>query len=87
MTADAFMIFQLGQISGRAPERVLEVYRNSRSKGWGNMAKRLGIKPGSAEFNALKNGNLYFNGKPAERHHDNDDKRGHNKGRGRGHNK
>ena len=59
--ADAFMVFQLGQMTGRAPERVMEVY--SPGKGWGVIAKELGIKPGSAEFHALKNGDLSFTGK------------------------
>jgi hypothetical protein len=59
--ADAFMVFQLGQMTGRAPERVMEVY--SPGKGWGVIAQELGIKPGSADFHALKNGDLAFTGK------------------------
>jgi hypothetical protein len=77
--ADAFMVFQLAEMSGRAPERVMEVY--SSKKGWGAMAQELGIKPGSADFHALKNGDLSFTGKSS----------GHNgsagpgKGKGKGH--
>ena len=77
--ADAFMVFQLGQMTGRAPERVMEVYGPNKSKGWGAIAKELGIKPGSADFHALKNGDLSFTGKAS----------GHNgpsgKGKGKGH--
>lgn len=33
---------------------VLDVYEQDRGQGWGVIAQRLGIKPGSAEFHALK---------------------------------
>ena len=82
--ADAFMVFQLGQFSGKQPERVMDVYRSRKGKGWGVIAKELGIKPGSAEFHALKNGDLHFVGTPAPA---DDSPRGKGKGRGRGHNK
>jgi hypothetical protein len=62
--ADAFMVFQVGQFCHRSSDDVLGVYRSHKGKGWGVMAKQLGIKPGSAEFHALKNGELYFTGKP-----------------------
>jgi len=83
--ADAFMIFQLGQMSGKQPERVLEVYGSNRKKGWGVIAKQLGIKPGSAEFHALKNGNLYFTGSSSEQV--DSPGKGKGKGHGKGHNK
>lgn len=51
---DAFMAFQISNISRRPIEEVITVYKKSKSKGWGAMAKELGIKPGSAEFHALK---------------------------------
>lgn len=54
--ADAYMVFRLGEISHHPPERVLDVYRESKGKGWGAMAKELGIKPGSKAFHALKRG-------------------------------
>ena len=83
--ADAFMVFQLGQMARTQPERVLEVYTPNKKKGWGAIAKELGIKPGSAEFHALKSGNLSFTGKPSG----NDDTpgKGKGKGKGKGHNK
>lgn len=83
--ADAFMVFQLGQFSGRQPERVLDVYSRSKGKGWGVIAKELGIKPGSSEFHALKRGNLHFTGAPTAS--DNSSGKGKSKGRGKGHNK
>jgi hypothetical protein len=73
--ADAFMIFQLGQMAHRPPETVLHTYQNHRGKGWGVIAKELGIKPGSREFHALKNGDLHFGEAPGD---------GHGKGKGKG---
>ena len=75
--ADAFMIFQLGQMTQQPPERVVEVYKAQKGKGWGVMAKQLGIKPGSAEFHALKNGNFHLGGKS-------DEGSGKEKGKGKG---
>ncbi len=63
--ADAFMVFQLGQMAHRPPETVVQTYQIHKGKGWGVIAKELGIKPGSAEFHALKSGNLQFTGEPS----------------------
>ena len=62
--ADAFMVFQLGQMTRQSPEKIMEVYRAKKGKGWGVMAKELGIKPGSPEFHALKNGDFQLGAKP-----------------------
>ena len=83
--ADAFMVFQLGQMSGKQPEKVMEVYGPGKGKGWGAIAKELGIKPGSAAFHRLKNGDLSFSGKPAG--DDDTPGKGKGKGHGKGHNK
>lgn len=77
--ADAFMVFQLGQMGHCPPERVMEVYKTRRGQGWGVIAKELGIKPGSAEFHALKRGDLRFDGRSQE-----EDKPGKGKGKGHG---
>ena len=53
---DAYMIFRLGEMSRHPTDFVLQQYRTGKGKGWGALAKSLGIKPGSAEFHALKNG-------------------------------
>jgi hypothetical protein len=58
--ADAFMVFQLGQMAHRPPETVVQTYQAHKGKGWGVIAKELGIKPGSREFHALKNGDLVY---------------------------
>ena len=57
---DAFMCIQLGLMTGKRPETVVETYRKSKGKGWGNIAKKLGIKPGSADFHTLKRGDFGF---------------------------
>jgi len=54
--ADAYMVLRLSELSGRSHEDVLRYYQANKHKGWGAMAKDLGIKPGSSEFKALKAG-------------------------------
>ncbi len=58
--ADAFMVFQIGQMAHRDADSVLRVYGSHRGRGWGVIAQEMGIKPGSAEFKALKRGDLHF---------------------------
>ncbi|HVO65873.1 MAG TPA: hypothetical protein VMT12_05245 [Syntrophales bacterium] len=79
--ADAFMVFQLGQFAHKPPERVVQVYQANRGKGWGVIAKSLGIKPGSPEFHALKRGDFVLSGEPGE-----SPGKGKGKGKGKGHN-
>lgn len=63
--ADAFMCFQIGRMTGKAPRSVAEIYNHNRRKGgWGAMAHELGIKPGTAEFHALKRGDFALTGRP-----------------------
>jgi len=61
--ADAYMALRLGEMSRQPVEKVMTEYNKNKGKGWGVMAKNLGIKPGSAEFNALKK-NHDLDGKP-----------------------
>lgn len=51
---DAYMAAKVSRLSNRSVEDVADAYRKNRGKGWGAIAKKLGIKPGSAEFHALK---------------------------------
>ena len=53
---DAYMVLRLGEMSNRPADYVIRQYRSDKGKGWGALAKSLGIKPGSEEFHALKNG-------------------------------
>jgi hypothetical protein len=64
----------------RPPETVVQTYQTHKGKGWGVIAKELGIKPGSREFHALKNGDLTFGETPG-------DGPGKGKGKGKGHSK
>jgi hypothetical protein len=54
--ADAYMVFRLGEMSHQPTDYVIKQYRSGKGKGWGVLAKSLGIKPGSKEFHALKRG-------------------------------
>ena len=54
--SDAYLMLRLGEMSGRPVDYVFEKYRHNKGKGWGSLAKSLGIKPGSKEFHALKRG-------------------------------
>lgn len=60
---DAYMCFRVGQVASRPVEVVMKEYQTHKGKGWGVIAKKLGIKPGSKEFHALKKGD--FNGDDA----------------------
>ncbi|MFH1123247.1 MAG: hypothetical protein V1758_06245 [Pseudomonadota bacterium] len=54
--ADAYIALRLGEISKQPTDRIIKEYKSGKGSGWGVMAKNLGIKPGSKEFHALKNG-------------------------------
>jgi len=51
---DIYMCLELSRITKKTVDQVVEVYKTNKTKGWGVMAKELGIKPGSPEFHALK---------------------------------
>jgi hypothetical protein len=55
---DAYMCFRVGQVASKPVEVVTREYLANRGKGWGVIAKNLGIKPGSKEFHELKKGNF-----------------------------
>lgn len=54
--ADAYVALRLGEMSGKPINYVTEQYKEGKGRGWGALAKSLGIKPGSKEFHALKRG-------------------------------
>jgi len=58
--ADAFMCLQLSKMTGIQTEKVVQTYKSNNGKGWGVIAKELGIKPGSDDFHALKRGDFVF---------------------------
>ncbi len=59
--SDAYMLLRLGEMSNQPIDYVIEKYKVKKGKGWGVLAKSLGIKPGSKDFHALKESqNLYY---------------------------
>ena len=91
--ADAFMCLQLSLMSNKPLEKVLWTYKTMGKKGWGAMAKELGVKPGSAEFHALKSGAFSLAGIPGEKTKGNgknkvkEKNKNKEKSKGKGHNK
>jgi hypothetical protein len=51
---DVYMTAKVSKISNRSIEDVENAYKENKGKGWGAIAKNLGIKPGSKEFHELK---------------------------------
>jgi len=56
--SDVYMTLRIGELSRRPVDQVVAEYKRAKGQGWGAIAKNLGIKPGSAEFHALKEGRL-----------------------------
>ena len=54
--SDIYMALEVSKTSGKPMGDVITSYRKNKDKGWGNIAKGLGVKPGSKEFKALKKG-------------------------------
>lgn len=52
--AEAYFSLELSQIANKPLDEVMSAYKSNKDKGWGFIAKQLGIKPGSPEFHALK---------------------------------
>ncbi len=80
--AEIYMALEIGKLSKRPVDDVLVVYQQHKSKGWGFIAKQMGIKPGSAEFHALKNGARAQGSSPSQPHGNKDNKK-KNKGKGK----
>ena len=56
------MVLRMGEMSGYSTDYALNKYKANQGKGWGNVAKSMGIKPGSSEFHALKQGQDLYDG-------------------------
>lgn len=52
---DIYMAVRLSLLSGKPLDFVVNQFKANRGEGWGVMAKKLGIKPGSSAFHELKN--------------------------------
>lgn len=53
---DVYFACALAKLVGRPCRYVVEIWERDHAQGWGAVAKRLGVKPGSAEFHRLKRG-------------------------------
>lgn len=53
---DIYFACAIAEIIGRPCRFVVDEWERSHGQGWGEVAKRLGIKPGSPEFHRLKRG-------------------------------
>ena len=77
---DAYMVLRLGEMSSHPTDYVIKQYRSDKGKGWGVLAKGLGIKPGSAEFHALKDGHDLY----SDKDRGGNNQIGESKGKGKG---
>lgn len=53
---DIYYACAIAQIIGRPCRHVVDEWERDHAQGWGNVAKQMGIKPGSSEFHRLKRG-------------------------------
>ena len=51
---EVYLTLEISKISKKSSIDVATCYKSNKSKGWGYIAKEMGIKPGSAEFHELK---------------------------------
>ena len=51
---DVYYACALAHALGRPCREIADIYQRDHAQGWGVIAQRLGIKPGSAQFHALK---------------------------------
>jgi hypothetical protein len=81
---DAYMVLRLGEMSSKPAEYVIEQYKSKKHQGWGALAKSLGIKPGSAEFHALKQGGDLDKAGSRHKNTVQEKEQGHGKGKNKG---
>jgi hypothetical protein len=77
--AEIILAKDIADIVKKPIDEVVSVYKVNKDKGWGYIAKQMGIKPGSPEFHALKGKTKNKGGKAK-----NKDKGGKGKGKGNG---
>jgi len=57
--ADLYLSLEMAKIVKKEPVEVMKVYSENKNEGWGVIAKKMGIKPGSREFKGLKKKTQY----------------------------
>ena len=84
LPGDVYMAAQVATVIGKPVTEVSVAYNKNKGKGWGQIAKEMGIKPGSPEFHKLKK-SMKSNGKgPGEEKQKGGEEEGHGKGNGKG---
>lgn len=53
---DVYYACALAQVVGQPCRNVVQAWERDHAQGWGVIARRMGVKPGSAEFHRLKRG-------------------------------
>ena len=79
--AEAYMILRCGEMSEKSTPDVVKKYESKKNKGWRVLAKSLGIKPGSKEFQDLKHDDDLYSDKGKSEAKSKD--KGKNKGKGK----
>lgn len=54
LPGEILIAVKIASIANQPIDNVVDSYNKNKDKGWGVIAKEMGIKPGSAEFHALK---------------------------------
>lgn len=79
---DLYMAAQLSLSVNKPFDEVVSTYQSNKTKGWGAIAKEMGIKPGSAEFHAMKKSMKKGNGNSGDKS-SNGNSGGKEKGKGK----
>jgi len=83
LPGDVYMAAQVATTIGKPVTDVSVAYNKNKEKGWGAIAKEMGIKPGSPEFHKLKKSMKKSKGGESKE----DGGNGNGKGKGKGKNK
>jgi hypothetical protein len=60
--AEVVLTLRIARIRHLSVDRVIQSYRVNKHKGWGAIARDMGIKPGSSQFHAMKGNGKKYNG-------------------------
>ena len=82
--ADAYMTLSISRITDKSIHDVAHTYKDNKLKGWGFVAKEMGIKPGSREFHQLKKAMKYDESEVTESASGKGKNKKWNKGQGKG---
>lgn len=55
--ADTYLVYLIAEQSGKTEEEIVALFERNMTRGWGHLAKLVGIVPGSSDFKNLKTRN------------------------------